>query len=400
MNRLQTIGGQTKAFLPAHLIQPQRQTRETTLLAFGSQKQDDADNPPLKRPSLWMRPMVKLMAFLYTRPQSVRRLLPNTNHMMDPKHLHLFDPMQSVKFKSTDGVQIKGHWLPAKSPSNKTVILGHGYTADWREMLALGDVLRNKGYHCLLFDFRAHGASGGTHTSMGFNEGKDIAGAVKFVKAEYPTQSNSLFYVGHSMGAASMMMTPKSLEGSPQELAMLNQHLKGMVLDAPYHSFNEIARRFIKEIRTVEADNVLVQKLGGLLEGKFGDKLLDGMRYMVKDYLKLPVDLFSLMPAQILADSPLGQKPILITHGDKDNVTPFDHGLRNFDTLKKKNPDKTEFYHLVGEEHMSRTWSPTGKKNEAYWSSERGNFSDQVVQFLDKIKFQGFRRKPAEKTNG
>lgn len=346
-------------------------------------KPETLDLPPLKKPAFWYRPFIKMAAVFYTQPNLVKKYLPSEDHMLDPKHLYLYQPIHPVGFKSPDGIALQGYWMPSDTPSNKMVVLGHGYTHDWREMLAIAQPLRDKGYNCFLFDFRAHGASGGDTTSIGFHEAKDLASAVNFAKETYPEQARHLFYMGHSMGGAAMMMAPKSLEGYPEVWTKLNKNLDGIILDAPYYNFREIAERFIKGIASLEPDSWLVQKLvAPVVMGKMGDKIVNGLQWMVKDYLKLPVDIFAMIGSKSFAASTLGQKPILLLHGNADFVTPYNHGQRVFEELKAKNPTRTKFITLEGAEHLNRQWYPVPEIKESFWTAQRSDMKMHLENFL------------------
>lgn len=340
----------------------------------------------ISRPAWYMRPFVKLFAILYTRPHLLKRYISSDGHLLPKKHLQIYQPIRPVGFQSLDGVPLQGYWLAAKGkPSDKTVVMGHGYTQDWREMVAVAEPLRKAGFNCFLFDFRTHGASEGKTTTIGFHEGKDIAAAVNTVAKRFSSQSNQVFYLGHSMGAAAMLMSPKSLEEHPQAMASMEKTLDGIILDAPYYNFREIAERFLKRIGKMESDNWFARKvLGPWMQGPFGDQVVDGLQWMVKDYLKLPVDIFTMIPAQDMANSTLGQKPILVLHGDEDTVTPYDHGRRVYETLQRKNPGNAEFVTILGEEHLNRQWSPAENIPAQYWTAHRGDFSQQVLKRLNK----------------
>lgn len=350
---------------------------------------EDVPEKPLKKPSVLYRPLVKLAAFFYTHPKLVKKWFHGVSHMMSPEHLKLFEPIQPVSFKSLDQTPLQGYWMPADKPSTKTVVIGHGYTADWREVIAVADPLREKGYNCFLFDFRAHGASGGKKTSLGFHEAKDLAAAIDTVKTVFKEESSKVYYLGHSMGAAAMLMAPKSLESFPEAWAKLNNQVSGIILDAPYYRFRDIVERFIKGASTVNSTNWLDRHVTSpLMKGKFGDRVLDGLQWMVKDYLKVPVDLFGMTPAQVFAKSSLVQKPVLVLHGDKDYVTPYEHGVKVFNTLKAANPGKTEMVTLEGAEHLNRSWDPANK-NDAFWTAQRSTLNSHVQSFLQRISFKG-----------
>jgi pimeloyl-ACP methyl ester carboxylesterase len=118
------------------------------------------------------------------------------------------------------------------------------------------------------------------------------------------------------------------------------------------------------------------------------------MKELIMDYLKVPVNLFQVIPAQILAESPLGKKPTLILHGTQDQVTPFHHGERVAAALKpalsSSDTSSILFQPLEKENHFRTDWKPvSGKKAKAYWTLERGNLSERVTRFVRGVPFAG-----------
>ncbi len=97
--------------------------------------------------------------------------------------------------KTEDGVELKG-WYVNKN-SKTTVFLLHGYTVSrWTFYIEkMFEFLKEEPYNIVAFDFRAHGESGGKHTSVGDVEIKDI----RAVLDKFGTEKNCL--VGYSMGA-------------------------------------------------------------------------------------------------------------------------------------------------------------------------------------------------------
>jgi pimeloyl-ACP methyl ester carboxylesterase len=360
--------------------------------------------PPAKKPSpfaqlpLPIRPLVKLVIYCYTHPKSMINML-NTVYPtairgkqkgpISEKHLPMFDPRTQVTFESADKTRLQGHWMPAVPASDRTIILGHGYFADWRSMLALADEFREKRYNVFLFDFRAHGKSDGEKTTFGYNEGKDIAGAVRFVSDQYPTESKNLFYYGHSMGAASMMMAQRSLQKHPQDLALLNQRVKGIVLDSGYSNFKEMIERFVNNIDSLERDSAVLKnlsKVAGVPIKKLFPALLDGIRKVGKDYTDIDVEIDEIRPAQLYTEAKPPQKPILVMHGTADRVINIKHGDITFETLKTHNIN-TRIEKIEGIDHITRKWAPLGSGqhfNSAYRSPEQAN---KAIQFFDAIKF-------------
>ena len=105
---------------------------------------------------------------------------------------------ETVSFVAADGVRLEGWWIPAEQPS-ATVLLLHGYQQNRAELLDHAPYLHEAGFDALLFDWRAHGRSGGTFCSLGFHERLDLAAALTFTETRTGRPSVGL---GYSMGAA------------------------------------------------------------------------------------------------------------------------------------------------------------------------------------------------------
>lgn len=129
---------------------------------------------------------------------------------------------EDVTFGSTvDNIQLSG-WLIG-APGDKAIIMLHGrnQTRDRDEaFLEKASILNGQGYDVLMFDFRAHGLSGGERYAMGQWETRDVAGAVKFLDGR---GYKAIGTYGVSMGAAiSLLAAPDQPE------------IKALMVDSPY----------------------------------------------------------------------------------------------------------------------------------------------------------------------
>ena len=61
-------------------------------------------------------------------------------------------PQQSVRFKSADGLELRGWWMHRESP-NSVAVLCHGYMMNRSEPIPLAKRLWEEGVACLIFDF-------------------------------------------------------------------------------------------------------------------------------------------------------------------------------------------------------------------------------------------------------
>ncbi len=83
-----------------------------------------------------------------------------------------------------------------------TVILSHGLGSNKADLLDLARGLNQKGYNCVLYDFRAHGKSTGKISSFGYKEQQDLKAVINYVINRPFMNNKSLGLYGFSMGAA------------------------------------------------------------------------------------------------------------------------------------------------------------------------------------------------------
>jgi dipeptidyl aminopeptidase/acylaminoacyl peptidase len=107
--------------------------------------------------------------------------------------------LESVAFETRDGVRVSGWYAP--SQNGAAVILGHGYGGNRQQLLPEAGVLSAQGYGVLLFDYRAHGESGGDVSTFGDLERNDVRAALDFASSRPGVDPGRLGLFGFSMGA-------------------------------------------------------------------------------------------------------------------------------------------------------------------------------------------------------
>src|SRR5260221_1510904 len=122
------------------------------------------------------------------------------NAILDPKVLGL--AYEAVAFKSSDGVELKGWWVPVDG-ARGTVILVHGLNRSRIEMVRKTPFLHEHGWNALLFDLRHHGESGGEATTFGLKEREDVRAAIAEARRRSPAP---VVLWGVSLGGASVVM--------------------------------------------------------------------------------------------------------------------------------------------------------------------------------------------------
>lgn len=111
---------------------------------------------------------------------------------------------ERVTFASADGIPLVGWWMPAPHAKG-TVIVLHGYGESKNQSLAYAPFLHDAGYDVLAFDFRAHGESGGDHTTVGLDEVRDVQAAWAWLQSRPDVNVNRVALMGFSMGAATAL---------------------------------------------------------------------------------------------------------------------------------------------------------------------------------------------------
>jgi fermentation-respiration switch protein FrsA (DUF1100 family) len=123
-----------------------------------------------------------------------------------------------VEFRATDGVLLKGWYIPASSEARGTIVYCHGLNRTRIEMLPMAAFGHQLGYDGLLFDFRHQGTSGGDMTTLGYRERFDVIGAVHFA-LEQQQAARPVVVWGVSMGAAAALMAAAE---SPDIVAVIS----------------------------------------------------------------------------------------------------------------------------------------------------------------------------------
>jgi pimeloyl-ACP methyl ester carboxylesterase len=107
--------------------------------------------------------------------------------------------VEEVKFEGGDGFMMAGWKVP--SENGATIVLLHGYGANRTAMLWHAKRLVHAGYGVLMYDERASGESEGTRRSYGWEDPRDVEGAIRFIEMEAGDGIERIGIAGCSIGA-------------------------------------------------------------------------------------------------------------------------------------------------------------------------------------------------------
>jgi len=131
---------------------------------------------------------------------------------------------QDITFKSADGINLKGWWLPVEN-SSSCVIFSHAYGFNRSSMpfdvFSLVKYIQHLGFNVLLYDLRNSGESEGTKTTLAHKEQYDVLGAIEFSKTE--KSMKRIVLMGWSMGASASLLA-----------GCISQDVKEIVADSPF----------------------------------------------------------------------------------------------------------------------------------------------------------------------
>ena len=106
--------------------------------------------------------------------------------------------VQEVSFLSEDGLRMAGWYVPPENGG--IVILLHGYGSTRLAMRWHAEQLVEAGYGVLMYDERASGESEGDHRSYGWEDSRDVVGALSFLSAKPEVDPDKIGIAGCSIG--------------------------------------------------------------------------------------------------------------------------------------------------------------------------------------------------------
>ena len=210
--------------------------------------------------------------------------------------------------------------LSLKSPieSENVMIIVHGITSNYYEVLDTALLYLEQGYHVVVYHQRQTGTTGGENFTFGLYERFDLDEVVTYAKQLYP--NGTLGVHGFSMGAATTAMHSALNE----EKKLVNFY----VLDAPYHSMESAVELGIKA-ENIKGLPIRFAKWAGnmVIKAKAG--------FLYQDIL----------PIEAVRQASV---PVLFIHGTADVVTSPQSSQLMFDAMTH---DQNELWLVDGIGH-------------------------------------------------
>ena len=110
---------------------------------------------------------------------------------------------EDIRFEASDGLELGGWYHPSRNGA--AVLVVHGGSSDRKGSVQHAKLLARHGYGVLLYDARGRGESDGSENNYGWDWGKDIAGALDYLKAREDVDPDRIGAVGLSTGADALI---------------------------------------------------------------------------------------------------------------------------------------------------------------------------------------------------
>ena len=203
---------------------------------------------------------------------------------------------------------LAGYYYKAvSSPRVKTVILIHGIQDSSAGMAYLYEEYKGLGWNVLSIDLRSHGESAGTKITMGVKESEDLALWMNLLINRF--DAREIYLHGVSMGGAVALMYAEQTNTLPFEV-------KGVISDSSYAQYDFIVLRILT--------------LFGICKC-LAWCFLTGAS--VTSFIYSGVFYFRMNPAKKIQNIRI---PVLLFHGEKDDVVPVSLVPQMFDDAKSQ----------------------------------------------------------------
>ena len=200
---------------------------------------------------------------------------------------------REVGLRSGDGLSLRAWWIE-ETGSSRAAVLVHGWGGDRSSphLLETALVYERAGFSVLMIDLRAHGESEGERVTVGYQEVRDVRGALSWLE-ERGYEPEDVVLHGWSMGGAAVVQ------------AAAGSGVAAVVEEAAYADLPPLLRERIPEASGLPA----FFNPGILMMGR----------------LSLGIDPWAVRPEEEARQLSREGVPFMIIHSRDDGVIPFEH---------------------------------------------------------------------------
>ena len=213
--------------------------------------------------------------------------------------------LEDVYIHSRDGLKLHAYYLPAPAPSDRLVILHHGFTSKAMDNSSHAMFFHLQGYGVLLLDLRAHGESEGKYVGFGILDRFDTLEWVRYSRERFGEEIKIVLH-GTSMGASTVLMA--------LGLSEIQQTVSAVIADCGYTSPYDIFAHVIQKNYHLPPASIL--KATGMRSKAEAGYSFD--EYSTLDALK-------------------GNRvPVLFIHGEVDKFVPVWMSQKNYEVCASR----------------------------------------------------------------
>lgn len=187
---------------------------------------------------------------------------------------------EELELATEDGQRLHAWWIPGQPPALGHLLFCHGNAGNIGDRVLNAALLSAAGFDVLLFDYRGYGQSGGSPDERGTY--RDARAALAALRHRPGLDPERIFYLGESLGGAVALKL--AVESPP----------RGLILQSTFMSVRQAARHHYPFIPSA---------------------LIPDAYPSLRQIARL-------------------RAPLLVLHGDRDDIVPLAHGQALLDAAR------------------------------------------------------------------